>query len=216
MSSLAAPLPLQPALVAQLRALGIKTAGHIAAVFGEVEDVDSLRLRLGEVLGPGFDDEGVMDEWVLELRELLQDAEARDARDARRVAVIPAEDRAPLSIKRRRADVVHSPVPPAVSAPAAVALLAAAMPPTKRWRTGRAMRRAEAPDEGSRARAEAAEHSRWVTDAVHLLMKMDYPVLVGSDGVQRDEKIPGSEDYDQDAAPTRTSSTRNSIVTCSP
>ena len=51
MVSLAAPLPLQTALVAQWRAVGVETAGLGAAGFDAAGGMDAWRSHLFEVLG---------------------------------------------------------------------------------------------------------------------------------------------------------------------
>ena len=92
MAAQASPLPLSPQLVGLLGRAGLRTAGHVGAVFTADMDLVAVERQLRELVGsgvaPALDE---FDGWVSELFGFAGMAEERDGRDARRLARTPPD-----------------------------------------------------------------------------------------------------------------------------
>ena len=180
------PLGLPAGLVALLGQRRVRTAGHIAMVFAEaLSGEKDLGDMLGAVLGMTPGSHESWEDWVGALQEALEGAADQDLRDAARLGRGLPEERMLRVVTKRALEVGAT---SSVTAGTLLMAQASVAPPTKRWRTGRTLRRSLATNEDARAGAERAEHKKWAGKAVELLVKMQAPVIMDHDGNEREQE----------------------------
>ena len=103
-ATVAAPLSLPADLAGRLAELGIRRAGHLAAVFAGEATEDGVETQFLEVLGGQVVEDEVWTGWVKALLKMKEIAEGQDTADAERSVRGYAEERALALVRKRLAE----------------------------------------------------------------------------------------------------------------